>query len=492
MGEQIGLIVRKQEANSTPTIMPSDINTVGMLLDCKRGPLGIPILVTNLTDAEVAFGGPDNSKFGYYALKGLFENCKEYGAKVYGVRIGGSSPAGTAASYSLLETAAPVVTLTAAYKNNADVGTWGNSLKVKVSMSYPGFTLQVLLNDKLVETWENITLDVIESKLNNVGTGSRYVRASAVIANPGAHMPDEGTFTLIGGVDPGASVLGDWGATALAVFDNYPVDIVSFAGPFQGDSLTANLDTYCAGRGGDAIGIGCSAYSEDADTVMVTPSASGVSAHYLGWLLVDNGSGGTIWVPPNGHVIGAGYIRKPMDRGGWPFIAPAGYQANIRGIYKVQYPGIDPAKLELMVHTFRVNAIMNIPGKGNIIRTSCSTNESNKWYSIHTIRLAAYLIKTFKNNCGWVEQEPNDDITRGRLRDSIIFFMNRLRDASGFDRHGSLGDNGFLVKCDTENNPAEIRNSRQLVCDVLFDPVEVAETVKINLFNAKGLQITVE
>lgn len=489
MGEKIGLIVQKQEAKSTPTILPSDINTVGLLLDCVRGPIGKPVLVTNLTDAEVVFGGPDKSKFGYYVLKGLFENCKEYGAKVWGVRVTGDSPAGTAASGQVMEGATPVVTLSAAYKNEPDPGTWGNDIDVVISLNVEDYCLTVKYKDQVVEVWDGVTLSNIEGKLNNPFTGSRYIRASNVIANPETHTMDEQTVSLAGGTNPGSPVLGDFD---FSVFDGYDVDIISYAGPFQGLSIGSALDTYLAGRGGDAIGVGCSEFTEDIDTVSVTVTADGHSAHYLGWVNVDDGFGASIWVPPNGHVIGAGFIRKPMSRGGWPFIAPAGYSTNLRGVLKLQYPGHDPQKLELMVHGFRVNAIMNIPGYGFVIRTSVSTNSDNKWYSIHTLRLAAYLIKSFKNNCGWVEQEPNDEITRGRLRDSIVFFLNRLRDAGAFDRQATLGDNGFIVKCDTENNPPEIRNARQLVCDVLFDPVEIAETVKINLYNAKGLKITVE
>ncbi len=488
MGEKIGLIVSKQEAKSTPTILPSDINTVGMLLDCVRGPVEKPVLVTNLTDAEVVFGGPDKSKFGYYALKGLFENCKEYGAKVYGVRVVGTT-AGTAATGDVMETAVPVVTLSAAYKNDADPGLWGNDLSVTISLNVVDYAMVVKYKGDVVEVWDGVTLSNIEGKLNNPFTGSRYIRASNVIASPATHSMDEQTVILATGTDPDAPVVGDFDFSLL---DGYDVDIVSYAGPAQGGTITSALDTYLAGRGGDAIGVSCSEYTEDIDSVMLTPSTNGQTAHYLGWLNVDDGFGSSIWVLPNGHVIGAGFIRKPMSRGGWSFIAPAGYSTALRGVLKLQYPGHDPQKLELLVHGYRSNAIMNVPGAGFIIRTSCSTNTDNKWYSIHSLRLAAYLIKSFKNNCGWVEQEPNDAETRGRLRDSIIFFMNRLRDAGAFDRQATLGDNGFIVKCDEENNSAEIRNARNLVCDVLYDPVEVAETVKINLFNAKGLKITTE
>ncbi len=490
MGEKIGLQVLKREANSSPQITPSDINTIGLLLDVDRGPIGKPVLVTNLTDAKVVFGGPNVDRFGYYVLKGLFDNCKEYGAKVYGVRVAGTTTPGVASTVTVNETTTPLFDLTAAYKGAEDPGAWGDDLQVVVAVNETtgAFSLTVLLNSVEVESWVDLTLETLEAKLNHPITGSRYILADLTVADF-IHTPDAGTVSLTGGTDPSDAIISNW--EDFEPLDSVPVDVVAVAGPFQGDEITAALDLYCAGRG-DCIGVSCSEFTEDPDTVMVTMNAGGQTAPYLGWIEVDDGLGSTIWVPPIGHVIGAAYIRKVMAKGGYPHIAPAGYLTYLRGALNIQFPTIDALKLEVMVHSWGVNAIMHVPNAGFIVRTSRSTNTQPKYYSIHALRLANYIAKSFKNSLGWVEQEANTPETRGRLRDSITFFMNALRNAGAFDQQGSCGENGYIVKCDEENNPPEVRNARQLVCDVLFDPVEIAETVKINLFNAKGLKVTVE
>jgi hypothetical protein len=71
--------------------------------------------------------------------------------------------------------------------------------------------------------------------------------------------------------------------------------------------------------------------------------------------------------------------------------------------------------------------------------------------------------------------EPNDADLWARVRRDVGAFLTGVwRDGALF---GATPAEAFFVKCDAENNPADVRDRGQLIIDVGLAPVKPAEFV---------------
>ena len=89
-----------------------------------------------------------------------------------------------------------------------------------------------------------------------------------------------------------------------------------------------------------------------------------------------------------------------------------------------------------------------------------------------------------------MEQEPNNDTTRGRVRQVLTAFFTTLFNAGMFETRGGFANN-VAVKCDEENNSISVVNQRKLVVDITLRFVEIAQTIEVNLqATREGIIIT--
>lgn len=378
----------------------------------------------------------------------------------------------------------------------ADVGTWGDSLRITSEPS-PGaeyqrtLTISRIENGDLVEkeTFLNLDADDFASVLNSVDVGSNYVMVDTIGALPNGDITNQ-QFT--GGADGAGPALSEY-QTALSTLDATDVTIVTITDLITPDAASA-LEAYAAAN--FQVAVAAVAQGTSIATVKSTwfnalAKQKSFLALYRSFVEVDDTLGGRVFVPPVGHVIGAGYIRRMFNHSRLPHTAPAGLDTPLVDALDLEFRSLSDTDLEDLVHNGGTNPLMFVPGRGLIIRTSRTMSTLNPNYSVHIRRSLNYLRRTFKENLGFVEQLPNDSITRARVRQILNAFLLDLFGKGMFQRTKGFANN-VEVKCDTENNTDNDINNRRLNVDIKLRFVEVAELIVVKLESTRSGILTSE
>jgi len=422
--------------------------------------------------------------------------------------INGLAPLGggpTPADVTFNRSATPVWTFTAGYLGNQDPGVWANArifIKLTASPSDPSkrdveiFQQKPLESSQVrVELFEALDANNVVGRINNPFRGSQY--AIVNIEGGDIGVPDVTAVSVdIGTTTPGSNGTADPTSTdyanALNTFDGLSTQII--ANFDLDDSVWAGeLETYCTTRG-DVIGVGQTLRGATLAGLLAEFGSilkpKSFIALYRSYAKVSDALGGTIAVPVIGHVIGAGYVRKPRSVGNLPHIAPAGVQAFLLDVQDVEDSIIGPPDLLTLATTTNINPIVFESGNGFFPKTSRTMSTLSKHVSIHVRLLTNFIKVAFRTNLSVFEQQPNNITTRRQLRDSIITFMEDLNQKGAFETEGGF-ENNVSVVCDVGNNPQNIVQQRRLVCDTTFRPVEIAEDVQINLVQTRdGIQVS--
>ena len=494
---KIGVGIVEREAADANRVTPSDLFSVGMVCMARRGPVGVAIPVYNVNDDKKAFGDFGSAFLGGYVRRGLFNNCKEYGTKILVVRVAHSDA--TTASKTFQDgagTPADTWTFKSGYLGLDSPGADGLNVSVEIKESLADTSKRDVLvyyqgpHDSvpvLKETFEYLNnsnvVDVINSKSVFVKVA---LNASTLVAAVAARA------ALATGAD-GTEALAesDYG-TALAALDGQDCPMIMIPDFQTVDAATA-LQTYVEGRG-DTIGIINAPLSASLATLTTDYAAllktRSSMVGYRGWGHVDSEFGGRIQVPLMGHAVGAAWIRKCVQRGGFPWVAPAGPDTALLDVIDVDVPLYSDGDLDTCVRTIGFNPIMFVAGKSFIVRTSRTFSTMRKYYSAHVRRMTNYFKISFRNSFMWVEQEPNNVTTRRRISDSLTFFAKDCYRNGAFSTRGGY-DNNVSIKCDEENNTQDMEDAGQMACDYVFHPVEAVESATINIFQTRdGLVVS--
>jgi len=192
------------------------------------------------------------------------------------------------------------------------------------------------------------------------------------------------------------------------------------------------------------------------------------AALYYPWLKVDGPDGQAIEVPPCGHIAGI-YARNDNERG----VHKAPANEVIRGALSAQ---IQITKGEQdVLNPSGVNCIRSFVGRGLRVWGARTLSSDPAWRYINVRRLFNYVEESIDRGTQWIVFEPNDADLWARVRRDVTAFLTGCwRDGMLF---GATPDESFFVKCDAENNPADVRDRGQLVIDVGLAPVKPAEFV---------------
>ncbi|HSQ30448.1 MAG TPA: phage tail sheath subtilisin-like domain-containing protein [Gemmatimonadaceae bacterium] len=198
----------------------------------------------------------------------------------------------------------------------------------------------------------------------------------------------------------------------------------------------------------------------------VAPARTDLAAFYYPWVrvfdpgtqLVDAAKGGSIAVPPSGHVAGI-YARVDTQRG--VFKSPA--NEVVRGALDVTH-GLSRADQDTL-NPKGVNAIRSL--NGNILVWGARTvggdaNADLKYISVR--RTLLFLRESIEEGMQWTVFEPNTPALWAKISRNITAFLTTVwRSGALF---GNTPQEAFFVKCDAENNPPESRDQGQVVTDI--------------------------
>jgi hypothetical protein len=203
---------------------------------------------------------------------------------------------------------------------------------------------------------------------------------------------------------------------------------------------------------------------------------SAFGAMYYPWLLVADPlgvEGPNRRVPPGGHV--------------------AGVYAQIDNLFGVQRPPANVALLDVtdvaaeisstqqeLLNPANVNAIRSFAGRGVRVWGARSLEpKDERWQFIHVRRLMSMIEKSVGLSTQWAVFEPNDVSLRNTLTHSLTVFLRAIWNTGGLD--GAAPSDGFYVKCDETNNPPEVVDAGQVVCQVGVAPVAPMEFIDFEI-----------
>ncbi len=194
-------------------------------------------------------------------------------------------------------------------------------------------------------------------------------------------------------------------------------------------------------------------------------------------------NGSTKTIDPSGSIAGL-MARIDSNRGVWK--APAGIEADIRGIRSVEHMMSDPENG--LINPEAVNAIRVFPN--GIVSWGARTmdgfnNSPNADYRyIPVRRLALFIEESLYRGLKFAVFEPNDEPLWAQIRLAAGAFMNNLFRQGAFQ--GQKASDAYFVKVDPETTTQNDINLGIVNVVVGFAPLKPAEFVVITIQQRAG------
>jgi hypothetical protein len=202
------------------------------------------------------------------------------------------------------------------------------------------------------------------------------------------------------------------------------------------------------------------------------------------WPRISVGTNGsTKFVDPSGSVAGL-MARTDSNRGVWK--APAGIEADIRGIRGVEHTMSDPENG--IINPKAVNAIRVFAtgivswGARTMAGFDNSGNDDYKYVPVR--RVALFIEESLFRGLKFAVFEPNDEPLWAQIRVAAGAFMNNLFRQGAFQ--GQKASDAYFVKVDSETTTQNDINLGIVNVVVGFAPLKPAEFVIITLQQKAG------
>ncbi|PID85209.1 MAG: hypothetical protein CSB13_09185 [Chloroflexi bacterium] len=388
----------------------------------------------------------------------------------------------------------PVLTVTAGYRGQTDVGVWGEDLSIIIETNADNsawFDLTVNYNGSSVETWSALSMsssdnNYVQRVINEEFSGSKYIMVTVTGATKPDDVTSPGTALTSGRDGSYASTSAEVNALAAAV-DLYDlVEIQLLCCPETDDpALVTKALTHCQNEG-DRMFAGHTPQNMEVSSIKSAYSGQFqgdkvYGALYFPWIQINDPIGNRKWVPPTGAILGT-YARTERERGIWK--APAGDAAKLSGALDVRYHITDIDHTSL-VKNASVNAVRFIPGKGIVIDSSRTLSTNPLWLYVNVRLLFNFVKSSLINGLRWVVQEPHNEALWNKVKyNSVTPFL------MGLWRRGAFGPGGpsdvFTVKIDAENNPPASVQQGIFNAELYFFPSRPAETIIITVGQQEG------
>lgn len=456
---------------SLPGVSVSTGAIVGVF---EKGPIGVPRLITSLTEFQRVFGGYISQSYAPHAVEGAFRN--KPGMRLYVVRTAHytdpSDPTtltAAAATVSLKDrnSTTPVNTLEVTAVNE---GAWGNKIAVEVADatrdSAGKFKLVVKYDGVVKEVFDELSMDdtspdYVETKVNGK---SEYIRVTDLDTTTAApnDRPKVETVTLAGGSD-GLTGLADTdylgsaaSGTGLHALDNIEDALLVAIPGAATPAVHSGLLEYCASRM-DSFAIldppMAASYQDIKEYVEATAQLNSEygAIYWPNVGVVDPVTGAYKIVPPSGHAMGA-YARVDAAPGKGPWKVAAGVEdGQLYGVLGVEDPAVNNKAVRDVIYPSRINPIRAMPQYGRLLYGARTLSGTGKMTYINERRTFIYVQKTIEEGTQWVEFENNDAKLWARLTRTISAFLLRVWRDGGL--RGETPEEAFVVKIDAETNP---------------------------------------
>ena len=226
----------------------------------------------------------------------------------------------------------------------------------------------------------------------------------------------------------------------------------------------------------------------------VTDSSTGIAnlrvglvkdhaAVYWPGLTINAPEGGVRDIDPSGSIAGL-MARIDSNRGVWK--APAGIEANLRGVRGVEHAMSDPENG--VINPEAVNAIRVFPngvvswGARTMDGFDNSGNDDYKYVPVR--RFALFIEESLFRGLKFAVFEPNDEPLWAQIRLAAGAFMNNLFRQGAFQ--GQKKSDAYFVKVDSETTTQNDINLGIVNVVIGFAPLKPAEFVIITIQQKAG------
>lgn len=502
-----------------------------MVAAAKKGPIGVPTLVTDNEELFSTFGQKDpRFSKAHYAAEAFLQDAN----RLYFTRVARDTQYGTVVvftdnNFSATRHVGGLDSPTDLALDPTDImlihginqGTWNNNIWVEFfpdvnDASGDAFFLNVYQGDSTVavESWRCTCFDKVDnsgaqlyiedvvnqrSNYINVRFNTNHVefqntaRPNLINAVGGGQFDDvnnELNGQLTGGDDGNPVTTGD----IIQGWDLYQdVELIQvnilINGGYAEPAIQLKMDQICEVRQD------CIAILDLPSNMQETQQAvdyrrnvlnlnSSLSALYGPDLKIrDTTNGVDVWVPPSGHVAGI-YSRTDEQAATW--FAPAGIErGQLNGIIDLRVNYNQGARN--VVDENQINLIRSISGQGTVV-WGAATLEAVKsaLNDVGVRRLLALLQSSVKIQNLYAVFKPNDSLLRDRQRATLVALLEPILRGRGLY--------WYDVICDERNNPPEVIANGDLIVDVYLDPTRYTKRIHLNAVVPKtgGLQAAVE
>jgi phage tail sheath protein FI len=191
-------------------------------------------------------------------------------------------------------------------------------------------------------------------------------------------------------------------------------------------------------------------------------------ALYYPWLLTSSPR----LVPPCGHVAG---IFSSTDAKAGVYKAPANEEVLSVLDLEKQIDNV----VQDQLNPEGINCLRAFPGRGIRVWGARTISRDPNWRYVNVQRLFMTLRRWIDMNMGWAAFEPNEQHLWIRIQRELSAYLSRLLSAGAL--RGATAAEAFYVKCDAENNPAEVRDAGQVIIEVGLAPQSPAEFIVVRI-----------
>jgi hypothetical protein len=507
--------VYPNEVNYSAYVKAKSTSTWGVVGLFEKGPIGVPVLVGSLDEAQRIFGNylttaAAGTGFAMLALKNFFENGGNKAVIVRTVKYTGATPSSAVATVTAVDqqgTPANCLTVKAAVALGGvsldSPGVWANGVQVVLSAGTADATNQFNLVVKdaagnVLETYSDLWIgydkrsdpDHVERRVNGK---SAYIAVSDLYASgqnaSTLRRPAFNTVTLAAGNDGltgiattdfiGSSSVGN-GLYALDTADVNFVSIPGEAGTTAANYTAATalgnaLLDYCAGRK-DCVAIIEAPQGNDAaghQTFVATLTSRTASGTYGGlygpWVTaLHPTTSQVVTLPPWGFVAGV-FARN--DREGAVWTAPAGpNRGGLIGALGTEKPM--PESQRDAMYTKGVNPIALVAGGLQVYGQKTLALKASALDRMNVRRLLCFIEASIEDAANGIVFEANNKDTWESFKRTVSPFLRRIKDGGGFY--------DFVVVCDESINTPDLIDTNTMKARILVKPTKTAEFIAID------------
>ena len=454
MGEYLypGVYVEEKKFG-TPPMTGGSTSTGAFVGFAPRGPVGEPTFVTSWTDFVNKFAlGADSpfmkNSYLAYAVYGFFNNG---GQRMWVIR---ATDGTDSIATSTVPNGTNVITFSA-----KDAGAWANGIKVDITVNadFAGtYDVAVSKGTTVLEVHRQLGM-ADTANYHFVGTinaNSKYIKVDTEATTIVDATLTTKTFTLMGGADGLTGISAAHLVSSIRKFDVVDQINLLVVPESQAQAVTTEAVAYCEKRK-DCVFIADGEMNADFESIQTHKQLfnSEYMALYYPWVEISDPIGTvnkTKYVPTAGHVAGT-IARIDTNRG--VFKAPAGIEANLRGVLGVKVKLGDTE--QGILNPKGINVIRAFPDAGIVVWGARTT--ANTYLNVR--RELNFIMGSIFMSTKWAVFEPNNADLWRKIRNQVLAFLETRRVLGAY--RGSGEGDAYFVKCDGElNTVAEINAGR--------------------------------